>query len=173
MRPLVLAVVAVLVLLRLVEVAYARRNAAALLARGGRRITPDGFRGIAAVHTLWLVGMLVEEALVGPSVAFGTLRQVALGCAVASEALRLWAIATLGPRWNVHVLVLPDAPPVARGPFRFLRHPNYVAVVTQLVAIPLALGLVWTAAVVLPLKIAALVPRLRVEERALREASGA
>ena len=170
MRTLVLAVVGALVLLRLVEVAYARRNAAALLARGGRRITPDGFRGIAAVHTGWLVGMLVEEALVGPSVEAGPIRSAALVVAVASEALRLWAIATLGPRWNVHVLVLPGSPPVARGPFRFLRHPNYVAVVLQLVAIPLALGLAWTAALVLPLKLAALVPRLRVEERALREA---
>ncbi|MEM9801755.1 MAG: isoprenylcysteine carboxylmethyltransferase family protein [Planctomycetota bacterium] len=171
MRPIVLVVVGVLIALRLAEMAYARRNTESLVARGGRRVTPDGFLGIAAVHTLWLVGMLVEEATIGPSVDSDALRIGAWTAAIASEILRLTTIATLGRRWSVHVVVVPGEPRIVRGPFRVFRHPNYVAVTLQLVSVPLALGLVWTAALVLPLKLAALVPRLRVEERALRTAA--
>lgn len=171
MRTSFALVLAYLVIVRAAEVAYSRRNTDALLRRGARRIEPDGLRGIVLVHALWFVGLLVEETWIGPSLAPGLLRSAAVVIAALSEVLRLVAIRSLGDRWSMHVIVLPGVPPVGHGLFRVMRHPGYVAVVIQLVALPLALGLTWTAAVILPLKLAVLGVRVKVEQRALADAA--
>ena len=90
-----------------------------------------------------------------------------LGLALAAQALRYWAIATLGPRWNMRVIVVPGAPPVDRGPYRWLRHPNYVAVAIEGLALPLVHG-AWLTALVFSVANAWLLAvRIRCEERAL------
>lgn len=146
--------------MRVFELLWSKRNAARL--DDARLVEDDGMPLIAAVHGLWLAGMLVEEALLGPTIDAPWL----LGIFVAAELMRFWCIATLGARWNVRVVVS-AGPLVRRGPYRFLRHPNYVAVVVGLAALPLGLGLVVTPAVVVPLKLLALRKRIRVEEAAL------
>lgn len=157
--------------MRLFELARSRRHTRELLARGARAVRPDGMGAIVLVHAGWFVGLVVEELFVGPAPLALELR-VACGLSfVAAEGARLWCLRTLGPRWNVRVLVLPGEAPVRRGPYRFLRHPNYAAVVVLLVALPLALGLVWTPALVLVPQLLSLRRRIRIEERALREAA--
>ena len=87
---------------------------------------------------------------------------------VLAQALRYWAIASLGRRWNTRVLVLPGAALVRTGPYRWLRHPNYVAVVIELAAVPLLFDAVWTAAIVGALNLALLLGvRIPCENRAL------
>ena len=92
---------------------------------------------------------------------------VALALALVAQALRYWAITTLGPRWNTRVIVLPEAEPVTGGPYRFIRHPNYVAVVLELAVLPLVHG-AWLTALVFTVGNALLLRvRIRVEEEAL------
>jgi methyltransferase len=90
-----------------------------------------------------------------------------LALVVASQALRWWCIATLGRRWNTRVIVVPGMPPVRSGPYQFLRHPNYVAVVVEGVALPLVHAAWITAVVFTVLNAALLAVRIRVEDAAL------
>jgi methyltransferase len=92
---------------------------------------------------------------------------VAAGALVASQGLRYWAVATLGDRWNIRVLTIPGAQPVAGGPYRFIRHPNYLAVILEMTALPLACGAPWTALFATLGNAVLLWGRIRIEERAL------
>jgi methyltransferase len=96
----------------------------------------------------------------------------ALVLAAASQGLRWWCIGTLGPRWNTRVIVVPGLPLVATGPYRWLRHPNYVAVVIEGVALPLV-HTAWVTAAAFTVLNAVLLLRFRIpaEERALAEAT--
>ncbi len=161
------AVVALVGVERLVELVVSRRNAAWSLAQGGRETGQSHFPAMVVLHTGLLVGMLVEAWVRRPEVP-AALAWSMLGLAVASQALRWWCIATLGRRWNTRVIVVPGLPPVTSGPYRFMRHPNYVAVVVEGVALPL-IHEAWITAVVFTVLNAALLRvRIRVEEQALR-----
>ncbi|WP_189745039.1 isoprenylcysteine carboxyl methyltransferase family protein [Streptomyces nojiriensis] len=121
---------------RLVELITARRHTAWSLARGGREYGRGHYSAMVALHTALLVGCVVEPWVAGrPFVPL--LGWSALAAAVAAQGLRWWCIATLGKRWNTRVLVVPGLPLVETGPYRLLRHPNYVAVVVEGVALPL------------------------------------
>ena len=87
--------------------------------------------------------------------------------------LRYWAISTLGRRWNTRVVVLSGRPLVHHGPYRWMRHPNYLAVVVEIAAVPLIYGAWWTALAFSAGNLLVLRTRLRVEEAALRAADGA
>jgi methyltransferase len=91
----------------------------------------------------------------------------ALIVALGAQALRWWAIGTLGWRWNTRIIVVPGAPPVTGGPYRFVRHPNYVAVVLEIASIPLIHGAWLTALIFSALNVALLAVRIPAEERAL------
>ena len=151
-----LTAVVYVLLMRLMEIALSRRNAARA---GARPVEGDGMTVIVAVHILWILGLCFEPRRFEPVQPF-------LVLFVMTEIVRFWCIAELGPSWNIRVLTL-NPTPIRRGPYRFLRHPNYAAVVVGMVALPLGLGLVATPIVVLPLKLAALRRRIRVEDRRL------
>ncbi len=163
---LFVAFIALLAAERLFELGLSRRNAARAIARGGVEVGQAHFRVMALLHTLFLFACLAEVVLLERPFP-GAVGFVALGAALASQALRYWAISTLGDRWNVRILFVPGDPPVTRGPYRFLRHPNYLAVVAELLVVPLIHG-AWITAVVFSLANALLlVVRIRAEERAL------
>ncbi|MBD5634211.1 MAG: hypothetical protein IAI49_07005, partial [Candidatus Eremiobacteraeota bacterium] len=79
---------------------------------------------------------------------------------------RIWVLATLGERWTTRIIVLPGAAPIVAGPFRFVRHPNYLVVAFEIPCVPLALGLVWHALVFGTANLAMLAWRIRSENRA-------
>jgi len=155
-----------LVVERLVELVLSKRNAARALARGGMETGRGHYRVMVAFHSLFLVACAAE--VLGLGRAFpGALGFVALGVALVAQGLRYWAIASLGERWNTRIIVVPGLPPVTRGPYRYLRHPNYVAVVLELAAVPLIHG-AWMTAVAFSLGNALLLlVRIRAEEAAL------
>lgn len=159
-------VVALVGVERVVELVVSRRNAAWSLERGGRETGQGHFPAMVVLHTGLLVGMLVEAWVRRPDVP-AALAWSMLALAAASQALRWWCIATLGRRWNTRVIVVPGLPPVTRGPYRFLRHPNYVAVVVEGIALPLVHGAWITAVVFTVLNAVLLRVRIRVEEQAL------
>lgn len=151
---------------RLNELRLSKRNAALAFARGGIEVGEPHYRVMTVLHTLFLVACLVEPLIRGQSFP-GVLGWVALAAVVLAQALRVWAISSLGQRWNTRVIVLPEAPPVVRGPYRFLRHPNYVAVIAELAALPLVFGCWWTAVTFSIANAGLLAVRIRVEEEAL------
>jgi len=152
---------------RLAELVVSTRNARWSFERGGVESGRGHFPPMVVLHTALLVACLVEVlAADRPFVAW--LGWPMLVLALGSQALRWWCITSLGPRWNTRVIVVPGLAPLTRGPYRFLRHPNYVAVVVEGFALPLV-HTAWTTALVFSALNAVLLLgfRLPAENRAL------
>ena len=128
--------VALVALERLAELVVSKRNAAWSFERGGRESGQGHYPFMVVLHSGFLVAMLVEAWVRRPEVS-PLLAWSMLVLVIASQALRWWCIATLGRRWNTRVIVVPGLAPVTSGPYRFLPHPNYVAVVVEGVALPM------------------------------------
>lgn len=160
---LAVIILALVTLQRIGELWLSNRNTRRLLARGAREVGASHYPLIVAVHALWLLTLW----WLAPG------RQVDgfwLGLYVLLQLARIWVIASLGERWTTRIIVLSDAPLVNRGPYRFVSHPNYVVVVGEIAALPLAFGL-WSVAVLFSLLNAAVLTiRIREENRALRRA---
>lgn len=164
-RDAYLAFLAALALERGVELVVSARHARRLRARGGVEVGRGHYGAMVAFHAAFLVACAVEAvAWPGPPppAAFG-----ALAGALLAQGLRWWAIAALGERWSTRVIVVPGAPPVTEGPYRHLRHPNYLAVVLEMALVPLAFGSWRTALAFSAGNAALLAVRIRAEERAL------
>src|SRR5690554_1310222 len=152
---------------RIIELVISTRNARAAFARGGREFGLGHFPWMVALHTGLLVASFLEAWLLErpflPWLGWPMLVLVVL-----SQVLRYWCIASLGAQWNTRVIVVPGAGMVTRGPYRWLKHPNYVAVVVEGFALPLVFTS-WVTALVFTVLNAVLLLRFRipVEERAL------
>jgi len=151
---------------RLLELVVARRNLRWAQERGGVEYGAGHFPLMVALHVGLLAGCLVEVWLLDPP-WLPWLGWPMLALVVLSQALRWWCIHTLGPRWNTRVVVVPGLPLVTGGPYRYLRHPNYVAVVMEGIALPLVHTAVITAVVFTALDAVLLRHRIGVEDRAL------
>lgn len=165
------ALVALVAVERLVELVVSRRNAEWSLAHGAVETGRDHYPVMVALHTGFLVAMLVEAFVRRPEVP-AALAWSMLALVLAAQGLRWWCIGTLGRRWNTRVIVLPGRPPVRSGPYGWLRHPNYVAVVIEGVALPLVHACWLTAAVFTLANAALLTVRIRVENAALASLPG-
>jgi methyltransferase len=154
---------ALVTLERLAELRLARRNTARLLSEGAQEAAPGHYPAIVLLHALWLAGLWL--------LAWG--RPVILpwlAVFLALQALRGWVLLTLGPRWTTRIIVLPGAPLVARGPYRYFAHPNYLVVVGEIAVLPLCLGLPWYAASFSAANALVLAIRIRAENAALAKA---
>jgi len=158
---------------RLAELVVSKRHAAWAFSRGGVEYGRRHYGVMVVLHTALLVGAVVEvwwqDRPFLPALGWPMLALV-----LASQALRWWCIRTLGRQWNTRVIVVPGLPLVSRGPYRLLRHPNYVAVVAEGLALPLVHTAWVTAALFTVLNAALLTVRIQVEDRALQpESAGA
>ncbi|MFN7191984.1 MAG: isoprenylcysteine carboxyl methyltransferase family protein [Rhodospirillales bacterium] len=145
---------------RLAELWYARRNTAALMAQGAVEFGAGHYPLIVALHAAWLGGLWIGGW--DSPVENGW-----LAVFLAIQVLRVWTIATLGRRWTTRIVVLPNAPLVRRGPYRFMSHPNYAVVVGEIAVLPLCLGMPVYAAAFTALNAAAHFVRIRAEDAAL------
>lgn len=151
---------------RIVELVLSNRNAQWSFAQGAREFGRPHYFVMVVIHSALLVGCVVEPlALHRPFLPW--LGWPMLAVAALSQVLRWWCIGTLGRRWNTRVIVLPEAPLVRRGPYRFLHHPNYVAVVAEGFALPLIHTAWLTAATFTVANAILLSVRIRVENSAL------
>lgn len=167
---LYLALLGLLIVERLVELVVSKRNERSLVAQGAAEHGRGHYGVMVAFHTLFLVACPAEVLLLDrPFVPWlGATMLVAL---LAAQALRYWAISSLGGRWTTRIFVLPAAPPVAGGPYRWVRHPNYVAVIVEMFALPL-IHTAWLTALVATLGNAWLLrTRILAEEAALSSAN--
>lgn len=151
---------------RLVELAVSKRNLRWSKEHGGVEYGHSHYPYMVALHVFLLVGCLIE-VWVWQKPLIPALSIAMLVLVIASQALRWWCIATLGKRWNTLVVIVPGMPRVTGGPYRWLSHPNYVAVVIEGIALPMV-GFAWVTALVFTiLNIPLLAIRLRVENAAL------
>ncbi len=151
---------------RVVELVVSRRNARRLRARGAIEAGRGHYPAMVIFHAAFIVACLAEPAFLPARWPWAAALPAA-ALVLCAQALRWWVVATLGERWTTEVLVLPGAQPVQTGPYRLLRHPNYLAVIVELAALPLAAG-AWRTAIVATLGNALLLAvRIRAEERAL------
>lgn len=152
-------VVLLVVAQRLAELVLARRNTARLLAAGGVEHGAGHYPLIVALHAAWLLALLLR--------APGPVAPLWLAAFLLLQAGRVWVLASLGRYWTTRIVSLPDAPLVRRGPYRWLRHPNYLVVALEIPVLALALGLPWEAIGFGLANAALLAWRIRVEEGVL------
>ncbi|MEN9845253.1 MAG: Isoprenylcysteine carboxyl methyltransferase [Pseudomonadota bacterium] len=162
------------VLERLGELVISRRNQAQMKANGfSEKETSAGVRFMIALHSLWYVAMLVEVVSF-PSTMPALVRYGAATAFLAAQVLRFWALSTLGGFWNISVVTADRSGPrfVSHGPYRFIRHPNYVVVIIEIATLPLVGGAVWTSAIFTVLNGIVLARRIPLEESHLFRVSG-
>jgi methyltransferase len=161
--------VGLLALQRLAELRLSRRNETRIQALGGQEHAAGQIALIKALHTTWFLAMVFEvfrfKRPFIPALTIAALALLALG-----QSLRYAAIRALGWRWNVRVMTLPDAPRVKNGIYRYLRHPNYLGVIFEILAVPLLHSAYLTALVGSVANGILLILRIRAEELAWREA---
>ena len=156
-----ITVLAFVTVQRLAELAYARRNEARLRAQGALEFSREHYRAIVMLHSAWLGGLFLMAAGKPPNLIW-------LFIFVVLQALRIWVLATLKGRWTTRIIVLPGAPLVRDGPYRFMRHPNYAIVIAEIFVLPMAFGLHVYAAVFSLLNAGILAVRIHAENCALQ-----
>ena len=158
---LALGILALVVLQRGAEIIYASRNARALAARGGIEHARAHYPVIVLLHVSWLIAIAAgilraPQVRWLPLVIFGVL-----------QVFRLWVLLTLGPYWTTRIVTIPGEPLVRRGPYRFVRHPNYLVVTGEMAVLPLVFGQVGNAVIFSILNLAVLAWRIRRENEVL------
>jgi methyltransferase len=153
-------ILALVTLQRLGELVLAERNTRRLLAKGAHEVGRGHYAFVVAVHAGWLAALW----LLGPG---PPIQIVPLVIYVALQFARLWVIATLGERWTTRIIILPGAPLVREGPYRWVDHPNYLIVIAEIAILPLVFGLPVVAAFFSVLNAVVLWVRIREENQAL------
>jgi methyltransferase len=153
-------ILALVTLQRVGELVISRNNTRKLLARGAVEVASGHYPSIVAVHAAWLLSLWV----------FGRhqpVNLVALSVYLVLQGFRIWVLRTLASRWTTRIIILPEQPLVAAGPYRLLSHPNYAVVVGEIAVLPLVLDLPRLAALFTVLNAVVLAVRIRAENRAL------
>jgi methyltransferase len=155
-----IALLAFVTLQRLVELPIARSNTKRLLAQGGHEVGAAHYPLIVALHAAWLITLWWLAPGRPIDIPF-------LLLFLLIEAGRVWVLRTLGNRWTTRIIVVPGEQLVERGPYRFVRHPNYLVVIGEIAVLPLVFGL-WDVAIIFSLLNAAVLTiRIGAENRAL------
>lgn len=156
-----IAILGFVTLQRATELPIARANTRRLLAAGGREVAPGHYPLIVALHAAWLLTLWLQALDQPVHVPF-------LLLFAGLQGLRIWTLRTLGPRWTTRIIVVPGEQLVARGPYRFVRHPNYLVVIGEIAVLPLVFGLWPTALAFSLLNAIILTIRITAENRALK-----
>ena len=127
-------ILALVTLQRLFELWLSNHNTRRLIARGAHEVAPGHYPYLVALHACWLIALWLLGP--GPPIHVAPLILYLL-----LQGLRVWTIATLGERWTTRIIVLPGAPLVRHGPYRFIDHPNYLIVICEIAVLPLVFGL--------------------------------
>ena len=159
-------VLALVLLQRAVELVRARRNTVRLRQMGGVEADAEGYPYFVLLHAGWLLSLALFVPAAAPPV------WPLLGFFVLLQLGRLWVISTLGYYWTTRIVTVPGTPLVQTGPFRWLRHPNYLLVITEIAVLPLAFGAVWIAVLFSALNLVLIRRRVRIEESVLAPRRG-
>lgn len=155
-------IVLAVALQRIGELVLAQRNTKALLARGAVEVGAKHFPLFVILHSAWLV-LLLRYGFSDPDIVW-----IPFGIFLAMQAARVWVLASLGPYWTTRIITLPDAPLVQKGPYKYVKHPNYIIAWVEIVTLPLAFGWLEAAIAFGIFKGALLAYRIRVEDGVLQ-----
>jgi methyltransferase len=160
--------IAAIIIQRLLELRVAKRNLEFALSNGGKEYSPEHYKFIVLLHVSWIVFMLLEGILRGSSLS--NFWWLWLGIFTLAQFGRYWAITSLGKYWNTRIIIFSGGNLVAKGPYKYFKHPNYIVVALELFVAPMIFGC-WVTAVLSSLVNAALLLGVRIpaEERALEE----
>ena len=135
-------ILAVLITQRVMELVIAKRNTRHLLANGGREVGASHYPFMLTLHTSWLIALVIWVLAYPPHMNMTLVLIYA-----ALLGLRAWAITSLGPFWTTRIITIPNLPLVRRGPYKFVKHPNYMVVALEIAVVPLMLD-AWALAVI-------------------------
>lgn len=159
------ALVILLLAQRAVELILSRFNQRWALARGGRESGRSHYPVIVGMHSLFYVALVLERVCFRRE--WSTYWAFWLGVLALSQVLRIWAVVSLGRLWNTRIIVIPGSRPSLKGPYRYIRHPNYLVVVAEILAVPMLVGAYLTALIFSVANVLILTVRIREEEKAL------
>lgn len=159
--------IGIVIVQRLVEMVIAKRNATWIKKQGGYEVGQSHYKFIVLLHMFFFLSLLIEISLSNRPFTMWAI--IPLVIFLLAQFGRVWALFSLGPFWNTRIMVLPGAKVVAKGPYRYLRHPNYFIVITEIAMLPLIFQAYWTAIVFSVLNAIVLSVRIKVEEHALKE----
>lgn len=142
-REWILLLAALVVCQRVIELFIARRNRRMALALGAREYGAAHYYCFFLLHGAWLIGWLTESCVTGWQ--FSATWYLWASLFVMGQFLRYWCMVSLGDRWNTRILVVPNARPIRKGPYRWIKHPNYLAVVLELLSIPMLCNAIFAA----------------------------
>jgi methyltransferase len=164
---LFICVVGFIIIQRIIELLVARNNEKWIKSKGGYEVGANHYPYMVAIHIGFFISLIIEFMVFKQAVSrFWLLLFVVF---ISLQIMRVWVIASLGRFWNTKILVLPGALAVKKGPFHFIRHPNYVVVTSEIIVIPLMFEAYFTAIVFTLLNVIILSVRIPKEEAALRE----
>lgn len=166
---MVYIILVLVILQRLTEVFIAKRNEKWMLSRGAYEVGSSHYPYMVTLHAAFFLFLIIEVVTNHKSVS--PLFPLFFLLFIAVQALRIWCIRSLGSFWNTKILILPDAEVVRKGPYTFMRHPNYAVVCLEIILLPLMFQAYFTAFCFTLLNITMLSVRIPIEEKALRDAT--
>lgn len=154
-----------IIMQRLIELIIAKRNEQWMLAKGGVEIEPQQHKWFILVHGLFFISIIIELSLNNLSIP--ALFTLWFSLFIATQFVRIWSITSLGKYWNTKIIILPGSTLVKRGPYKYVKHPNYLIVGTELFFIPMMFGAYWTAILFPFFHLILMSMRIPAEEKAL------
>ena len=158
-------IIVILAIQRLLELLIARRNENFVRAKGAKEYDAKGYKLIVLMHIAFFISLISEYIFFGKNLSHYWI--LLLIIFLLAQILRYWAISTLGYYWNTKILVTPNTQPINQGPYKYIRHPNYLAVIVEITVIPLIFSCYFTAVFFSILNLIVLRRRIRIEEQAL------
>ncbi|AST91646.1 hypothetical protein BC6307_10320 [Sutcliffiella cohnii] len=162
-------IISLVITQRLVELIIARRNEISMKTKGAIEFFPEHYKYIVLIHISFFLSLLLEVSFFNKQLS--TIWPAILALFLVTQAIRIWVLFSLRNYWNTKIIVLPGANIVMRGPYKFVRHPNYIIVCLEIILIPIMFQAYWTAIVFTILNAWVLSIRIPLEERALSEAN--
>ena len=162
-------VLSIVILQRIIELFIAKRNEQWMKSQGAFEAGASHYPYMVTMHVFFFSTLIIEVLFFYRELS--SIWPVFLGIFLAAQILRVWCLASLGKFWNTKIIVLPSAKVVRRGPYKWLRHPNYIIVATELLVLPLLFNAFFTAVVFSLLNIWMMTVRIPAEEKALKEAT--
>lgn len=161
--------IGIVILQRLIELRIARKNERWMRAQGAFEVGQSHYPYMVLMHLLFFISLIVE--VTSAQMPLATAWVLYFAIFLAAQGFRIWCLVTLGHFWNTKILILPGASVIKKGPYRWLRHPNYVIVSVELMTLPLMFNAYFTAFLFTVLNLCILRVRIPIEEQALREAT--
>ncbi len=155
----------IIIIQRISELILSKRNENYLISKGAIEYDKEGYKYIVLMHNLFFISVITEYVFLERQI--NEYWKILLIIFICTQLLRYWAIFTLGKRWNTKILVLPNTEPIRSGVYKYLKHPNYIAVIIEIAIIPLLFSCYYTAIVFSIINLIVLQRRIRIEEEAL------